>query len=103
MFVSCFFVDCVYCHFFCLCVVPCSSGQGRTAVADCLEVTFINQIMYSGGKWLHFQQSKPAKTLVNELFQCHFLTCRTPYASGNTSICYIDHVSSPQSISVELA
>ena len=44
--VSCFFflVDCVYCYLFCLCVVLCSSGQGRTAVADCLEVKFINQI-----------------------------------------------------------
>jgi len=39
-----FFIDCVYCHLFCLCVVPCSAGQGRTAVADCLEVKFINQI-----------------------------------------------------------
>ena len=26
-----------------ICVVLCSSGQGRTAVADCLEVKFINQ------------------------------------------------------------
>ena len=36
-----FFVDC---YLFCLCVVLCSSGQGRTAVADCPEVKFINQI-----------------------------------------------------------
>ena len=46
VFVSCFvfLVVCVYCYLFCLCVVLCSSGQGRTAVADCLEVKFINQI-----------------------------------------------------------
>ena len=42
-----FFVDCVICLcFVCefVCDVPRSSGQGRTAVADCLEpVKFINQ------------------------------------------------------------
>ena len=52
----CFFVDSAFVLFvcctvflwavylFCLCVVLCSSGQGRMAVADCLEVKFINQI-----------------------------------------------------------
>ena len=47
LYVNCvckfFFVDSVYCYLF-LCVVLCSFGQGRTAVADCLEVKFINQI-----------------------------------------------------------
>ena len=48
LYVNCvckfFFVDSVYCYLFCLCVVLCSFGQGRTAVADCIEVKFINQI-----------------------------------------------------------
>ena len=34
-------------YLFCLCAVLFSSGQGRTAVADCLEVKFINQINQS--------------------------------------------------------
>jgi len=49
---------------FCLCVVLCSSGQGRTAVADCLEVKFINQIKSTSCYDISFsfQQKKENQT-----------------------------------------